>query len=187
VLAAVDFEFVPWGNAYFNTTSCGGADFDKQKMFCWVKQCNVADPAPECFNSTLSPILCQHGETECQQDTLEGCAFALASSAQQSLDFLLCFEGDHASDLSSAEKCAQSSGLDYGALSSCASGPRGARIDVQNAMKTVKLGSAKLGTPWVLVDGTLVAGGPPYSNLLSVVCKSLQAAGGDLPAGCNGH
>merc|ERR1711871_734950 len=80
-------------------------------MFCWVKQCNVPDPAPECFNSTLSPILCQHGETECQQDTLEGCAFALASSAQQSLDFLLCFEGDHKSDLGSAETCAKSSGL----------------------------------------------------------------------------
>ena len=54
-----------------------------------------------------------------------------------------------------------------------------------NAMATVKLGSAKLGTPWVLVDGTLVGGGPPYTNLLDVVCESLRKAGGDVPKGCH--
>ena len=157
MLDAVDFQFVPWGNAYFNTTQGGGADgYSKDDMFCWVKQCNVAAPAPECFNASQSPVLCQHGPGECQQDALEGCAFAVADSVKDAWSFLRCFEGTHRSDLGSAEECAQGAGIDYGSIQTCTKGPQAEKIDVANAMATVKLGSAKLGTPWVLVDGTLV-------------------------------
>lgn len=186
MLDAIDFQFVPWGNAYFNTTLCGSADgYSKDDMFCWVKQCNVASPAPECFNASISPILCQHGPNECQQDAIEGCAFAVADSVKNAWSFLLCFEGMHESSLGAAEECAQSAGIDYGKIQTCSKGPQAEKIDVANAIATAKLGASKLGTPWVLVDGTLVGGGPPYTNLLDVVCESLRKAGGDVPKGCD--
>ena len=99
--------------------------------------------------------------------------------------FLLCFEGMHESSLGAAEECAQSAGIDYGKIQTCSKGPQAEKIDVANAIATAKLGASKLGTPWVLVDGTLVGGGPPYTNLLDVVCESLRKAGGDVPKGCD--
>ena len=61
VLAAIDYHFFPWGNAYYNTSSCGGPSFDKEKMFCWVKQCGGTAPPAGCFSGVK---LCQHGEPE---------------------------------------------------------------------------------------------------------------------------
>lgn len=152
-------------------------------MFCWVRQCNVPNPPPQCFDSSRANILCQHGDDECKQDTIEGCAFALAKEPSAAVDFLYCFEGQHSSSLSSAKGCAKKSGLDFNAIESCANGPMGANIDVQNAKATVKLGSSKLGTPWVYVDGKHL---DDTDKLLSTVCASIKQKGGGSPAGCAG-
>jgi len=178
VLDAIEFQFFPWGNAYFNTTSCGTSSFDKDAMFCWVKECNVANPPADCFNSTLSPILCQHGDQECQEDTIEGCAFAVADTQIDALNFLFCFEGDNQSDLSSVKKCATSSKVDYQKLQKCSSSEQGKKIDIENAIATTKLGSSKLGTPWVLINGIYVQN---PMQLLDAVCAAIK---GDQPAGC---
>jgi hypothetical protein len=179
VLDAIDFTFVPWGNAYFNTSSCGVSEFSKDAMFCWVKECNVATPADDCFNSTLSPILCQHGDDECKEDTIEGCAFAVADDQKDALAFLYCFEGIQMSDLDSVDKCAQKSNIDATKLHTCANGEQGQQIDIKNAVKTTKLGSTKLGTPWVVVNGEYVQ---DPMKLLSSVCDAIS---GDKPPGCS--
>lgn len=179
VMDLIEFQFFPWGNAYFNTTTCGTDGFDKDAMFCWVKECNVASPPANCFNSTLSPILCQHGGQECQEDTVEGCAFAVADSQSDALQFLLCFEGDHQSDLSAVEQCAKSSNVDYSKLQQCAAGQQGAQIDIINAIATTKLGASKLGTPWVLINDVYVQN---PMQLLDSVCAAIT---GTKPAGCN--
>ena len=159
-------------------------------MFCWVKQCNVDNPDPECFDASVSHIMCQHGEEECAQDLLEGCAFDIAGSIHNAWSFLLCFEGRHRSDLRQARACAEESSIDYEKLSQCTQDNQGVAIDVANAKATAKLGPAKMGTPWVLLNGELLDGGPPYHNVLQSVCESLQqehgegTAGSSLPPGC---
>ena len=128
----------------------------------------------------MSPILCQHGDQECQEDTVEGCAFAVADKQIEALNFLFCFEGDNQSDLGSVEKCAKSSNVDYQKLQKCsaAGSEQGQKIDVQNAIATTKLGASKLGTPWVLINGVYVQN---PMQLLDAVCAVLDAP---LPAGC---
>lgn len=181
VLDAINFQFFPWGNAYFNTSSCGVSSFDKNAMFCWVKECNVDNPPSDCFNATMSPILCQHGSSECQEDTVEGCAFNIAESQMDALNFLFCFEGTHQSSLGSVEQCAKRSNIDYQKLNKCANGPQGQKIDVQNAIATTKLGTSKLGTPWVLINGVYVEN---PMQLLESVCAAISSS--PKPAGCSG-
>merc|ERR1711865_1292832 len=127
-----------------------------------------------------SPILCQHGDQECQEDTIEGCAFAVADTQIDALNFLFCFEGDNQSDLSSVKKCATSSKVDYQKLQKCSSSSseQGKKIDIENAIATTKLGSSKLGTPWVLINGIYVQN---PMQLLEAVCTAIK---GDQPAGC---
>ena len=73
-MGILNFTFVPWGNAYYNIKKCGTSGFDKQKgMDCWVKACNVKDPPADCFDKSLSPVLCQHGDGECEADAIEAC------------------------------------------------------------------------------------------------------------------
>ena len=68
-LGNLEYKFFPWGNAYYNISACASKEFDKDKMFCWVKQCGTS-PGTDCFSGTK---LCQHGEDECAADTLEAC------------------------------------------------------------------------------------------------------------------
>ena len=59
----VNLIFVPWGNAYVNTTKCGTADYSKQAMYCWIEQCGKNAAADdECFDE--SKKICQHGDEE---------------------------------------------------------------------------------------------------------------------------
>ena len=77
VLDAIEFKFIPWGNAYYNTKKCYTPQFDKENgMICWVKDCASSNPnpSPDCYSA---PILCQHGQEECDADRLEGCVIDL--------------------------------------------------------------------------------------------------------------
>jgi hypothetical protein len=89
----MNFTFYPWGNAYFNTTTCGTDGFDKQNgMYCWIKECGVASPPADCFKGKK---WCQHGGDECQADTIEGCVIKHYPDPATYMKFMVCFEGEH--------------------------------------------------------------------------------------------
>lgn len=175
LLERLSYTFYPWGNAYYNTSACGTAQgFDKDAMFCWAKECGGAAPAKDCFTGTK---LCQHGEDECAADALEACVINIYDAKDFS-PFVTCFEGHHRSRLSSAQKCAEQSALNYSLIAACAAdASQTAALDAANAKATAALGTSKLGTPWVVLDGEQV----DPSTLLNTVCAKLTPP---LPKGC---
>ena len=87
----VEYEYFPWGNAYYNTSKCGGATFSKNSTDCWAEQCGGDTPPAECFAGT--PV-CQHGPAECKANTIEACAINLYPMASTFGPFIKCWEGD---------------------------------------------------------------------------------------------
>mmetsp|Transcript_3434 Transcript_3434/g.5337 ORF Transcript_3434/g.5337 Transcript_3434/m.5337 type:complete len:189 (+) Transcript_3434:263-829(+) len=187
----MNFEFFPWGNAYFNTSSCGqAAGYDKDKsMYCWIKECGVASPPSECFNKAVSPILCQHGQNECLANRIEGCINGLANTTHDSINYTICFEGsfqdswmsNSSAVMDAAEKCLGDtvSYINPVMFASCIEGPQGDEYDKTNAKATAHYGASRLGTPWVVVDGKAMQ---DVSDLLETVCDSYQ---GTKPSGCS--
>lgn len=178
MLERLDYHFYPWGNAYYNTSTCGVPAFSKDAMFCWVRECgtNAASPPADCFSGTK---LCQHGEDECAADSLEACAMAVYPNASEFAPFVTCFEGERASKLSAAPRCAAKTGLEWSKIAACVKDAAwSGNLDVQMARATAALGASKIGTPWVLIDGKHVE---ETTGLLKKVCDALP---GVPPAGC---
>lgn len=177
VLERLDYRFFPWGNAYFNVSACSSSGFDKEKMFCWVKECGGASAPSGCFEGVK---LCQHGEPECAADTLEACAMAVYPKPEAYTPFVTCFEGAHESKLSAAPACAKAAGLNYTLISACAADEnRTKALDAANAKATAALGASKIGTPWVLLQGKHVE----TDGLLKQVCDAIGSVSSP-PAGC---
>lgn len=173
---AMNFTFVPWGNAYFNSSKCATPQFDKQNgMYCWIKECGGNAPPADCFTGTK---ICQHGGTECSVDTLEGCAIRHYPDFKTYMPFIFCLEGKHRSNMAFAEKCATQAKMDYGVLKTCATGPESGAVDALNARMTAKYGSSRLGTPWIVVNGKYVE---DTDKLLQTVCSAIT---GPKPSGC---
>lgn len=184
ILDVVNVDFVPWGNAYYNTEECHTSGFDKERgMDCWVKQCGegVESPPSACFDAQRSPILAQHGESESKADLLEGCVIDLYPDAAVFGSFLVCFEGQWQSDPSAAGPCAKTLNIDMDRIHACME-TKGAEIDARNARRTALLGTSKIGTPWIMINGVNLK---DPSTMLKAVCSAVEAAGGKLPKGCN--
>lgn len=166
----MNFTFVPWGNAYYNTSKCGTDGFDKQNgMYCWIKECGGTSPAADCFKGKK---WCQHGSTECTADTTEGCA--IKHYPTTFWPFIYCYEGQGGK----AKKCATSASMDYSVLETCVNGAEGEAVDAMNAQLTAQYGTSRLGTPWVVVNGKALQ---DPATLLKTVCAAYT---GTKPAGC---
>ena len=176
VAQILDFTMYPWGNAYYNTTQCGTDVYDKPSgMYCWIKQCNVPKPAPDCFRGF---VWCQHGDDECTENRVEGCVIKYFPKPALYSVFMSCYENDN-----SFETCAAQAGINAATsklIQSCAapSSAIGNNVEVENAQATVALGNSKLGTPWVIVNGKYLDN---PDNLLETVCQEYT---GRQPAGC---
>lgn len=173
----LDFNMYPWGNAYFNTSSCATSYYDKPTgLYCWIKRCNVDSPADDCFDG---PIWCQHGEQECYDNRLEGCVIHFSPEPATYNVFMHCYE-----DSESVDACASKAGFsssEVASIKSCATAGNklGDSLEVANAKATIQLGMSKLGTPWVLVNGKYLE---DPDSLLQTVCSEYT---GSAPAGCN--
>ena len=95
--------------------------------------------------------------------------------------FISCYEGVNGADKSFVAPCAEASGMDVAKIMACASGPEGAKLGQIAARATVALGLAKLGTPWVMLNGKYLENPGTYGVMLNAVCAAYTGA---KPAGC---
>jgi hypothetical protein len=171
------FDFIPWGNAYINTSKCGlpaasgwaSTGYNGAAKECWLEEC-VADESKCEPGGADSPMICQHGPNECLVDRYEACAINLtASNWSTYMPFVECFEGHAASravvgietDAAvvhlAAELCAQNSrgSVEWTVLQACAdnSSALGDALDKEMAQRTAKLKPEHEYTPWVTIDG----------------------------------
>jgi len=174
----VNFTFVPFGNAYFNTKKCYHSQYERQVgLSCWIRECeHPGSDASDCFTA---PLLCQHGTDECKGNLIEACVVSHYPDSKTQVPFLECYEGSRGAHHENLAKCAEEHGIDADAINQCASGSEGEHVTVANAKKTVALGSAKLGTPWILINGKSWQG----SNLKRAICDAYSGAS---PPGCHG-
>lgn len=137
-------------------------------MYCWIRRCQNADSADsDCFTAD---ILCQHGETECHENTVEGCVIKYYPEPSQHVPFLECYEGQGVTDTDDKLiKCAHASNMDESKINTCATGSEGHELLIMNAKKTLTLGKSKLGTPWIIVNGKVL---DDPEQLLHAICEA---------------
>lgn len=175
--AIMDFDFVPFGNAFFSTTKCGGGPYSFEKSTCFINWCGhgADEPLPEdCF---MKPLICEHGELECQGNRYLACAKSIvgASAFMKYMPFVTCLEAAY-ERLSSevAMSCAVETGIDKDALSACYAGPEGDKAVIEQARFT---DSHPLGVPCVMVNYWEIN----PDNLIGEVCKKYE---GPPPKAC---
>jgi len=172
----VNFTFVPFGNAYFNTKKCYHPQYERQiGLNCWIHECENAADDSDCFTA---PLLCQHGTEECKENLVEACVIAHHPDAKTLIPFLECYEGGSSTHHGNLDKCAEKYGIDAGEITECTKGDEGKAATVANAKATVALGTAKLGTPWIIINGEAYQG----SNLKKAICNAYT---GTPPPGCH--
>ena len=183
LLDAIDFAFLPWGNTYYPQDDCPGQTVYNRTdgVPCWQEKCGTAGEQPAaCFSGAP---LCQHGSDECAADRYEACAFAVAPTASASA-FAYCLEAEGV-DVSLAEECAASAGVEWSALSACSAGEQGDEVAVTvanaTALFTWSTGATWQGTPTVVLAGVPLS---TTENLLAQVCAQIEVSGASKPAGC---
>ena len=91
VRAIMDFEFIPWGNAYYAAVT-GNKTYDRGPgMTSWLEQCGMGKaPGSVPADCWSGPILCQHGPNECKGNLIEGCVLKL--NPDNYWNFIACCE-----------------------------------------------------------------------------------------------
>jgi hypothetical protein len=181
--AVIDYDFVPWGNAYFPTKECGeGPRYDSTERRCWATKCittAAADDDIDCFSG--GPAIYQHSTKEGQVDIYESCVKELLG-LDAAVDFTYCCEGPNMDDetLSTAralmEKCVQPS-FESDAVHQCLE-ERGRELEISNAKRT----PPHPGVPYVVVDGTPLLDDPMAVG--DAICASLKTKGINEPSAC---
>jgi hypothetical protein len=123
--ALIQYDFIPWGNAYYPTSECGSGPYDANERHCWYAKCIAPQGAAAATavaavtavsngnanhgkNSspykddeddtcfTGTPIY-QHSLKEGQMDIYESCV-KLVLGLERAVAFTLCAEGPHMDD-----------------------------------------------------------------------------------------
>jgi len=173
VIDILDFEFYPWGNAYYAQEDCYGyPNYDRNQGYpCWQAKCGVAGAPAECFEGT---ILCQHGADECSVNLLEGCAKTLYPDVLTYMDFAVCLESNYPDG---GEACANELGLSWSDIEACTTDEEAAaKISVADANVTAWADIP--GTPTIFINGAQLK---TTDALLYQVCNAYT---GTKPAGC---
>lgn len=150
--AIMDFEFFPWGNAYWNGVT---NPVNTSYYHCWVwgdvcgaaKHTGGPNPlypnnlSPKCYPPNGGALINQHGPNEGKANLYEGCAKVLYPTNYW--DFVVCYEAagisrtDPASPTTLMQKCAGSVGMDANKIEACAANDKQATaINVANAKAT---------------------------------------------------
>lgn len=184
VAAIIDFEFFPWGNAYFVTKTCGGAGaYDPTARKCYNNACgrDASSRPADCFEG---PPRCQHGAAECLGNRYLACAEKVAhKESSVYMPFVTCLEANYDATQGGndwwaqlAMRCNASGALDASQVIACASvsSPDGKAAVAEQAMMT----PVHPAVPYVLVAGQPL---DDSSQLLKTVCAAYR---GTRPPAC---
>lgn len=204
------FDFIPWGNAYFNASS-GDATYcqtkneppacnSKQGRQEWLSECgaNAIQPTPPVCWEGVS--LCQHGPNECVANLIENCAVDMYPSPTEQgypeyWDFVACYEAttigrdpiQNASDpVDNMYSCMRQLGYsEHGALEleecALADSRTAAQLEQAAAKRTARSAKGTKGTPFITVDGRETGA----DDVLAEVCRSYHGPK-KPPVACNG-
>jgi len=196
--AVIDYDFVPWGNAYFGTKECGlGPRYSSDERHCWAKKCvaattssttttasgtttNIPLKNDEDFDCYSGNAIYQHSEKEGEVDVYESCVKEILG-LEAAVAFTYCCEGPNMDDKAIGdardlmEKCVQPS-FEIEGVQKCFE-ERGKEIEIANAKAT----PPHPGVPYVVVDGK------PLDDPMAVadaICVALATKGMKQPAAC---
>jgi hypothetical protein len=169
----IDYNFVPWGNSYFATESCGKGPYDHLERSCWYEKCIItpADDEAACFGGDA---VYQHGTKEGEVDIYESCVNEVGGLSA-AVEFTFCCEGPNMDDPTIADarqlmtKCVAPMTVDPAKVQECFD-TRGHAIEIANAKQTPD----HPGVPYVTVDGQPLD--DPFS-IKSVICDILKQKG----------
>jgi len=180
----MNFDIIPWGNSYYNNSKCGVSSYNKSySMFCWVEMCDVENPPVECWEGH---VMCQHNDNECYMMMYQECALE-AGGIEEGYDFYGCLtqkesmawrNGESGRVLleTAAHQCTSNEAIHH-CFKFNSGEPASRNIWKHYALRTLKLGTSRKGTPWILVNGEVV----DHTNLLDAVCDAYDGA---PPLGC---
>ncbi|KAJ9442194.1 GILT-like protein C02D5.2 [Diplonema papillatum] len=176
----LDYQYIPFGNAFFITPQCGGEQgYNSTQRLCWDNLCGGSGnpPPSDCFSG--NPV-CQHGPQECYGNIVEVCLKNMTGNDPQLYQpFVLCWEGENELKNSSFNSCAEKTNIDVQKLNACAASPANRALLLDAARETANLRPAHQGTPWVLINGKDLSN---TNDMLKEVCKAYT---GTPPAGCH--
>jgi len=181
----MSLDLIQWGNAYYNTTKCGSSEYVRNQVYCWDAECNVVSPEQQCYDMTLSKIMCQHGDIECLANLMQDCAATWAStmpnSESVSFNFHNCsstaYQTSWRTDQQEMEKgmftCARQINLRFlSEVQGCYDLEQKAGILWETfAKRTIRLGSARSGTPYTLINGKALSDG---KTVIEAVCNAFD-------------
>lgn len=174
IMAITTFDYIPWGNAYYNIQECPGTPgtYDRNVRMCWLTKCNSANPPADCYNGTVT---CQHGAPECFGNAVEKCVKDAVADIKKFMEFTYCYEFKGSATAADLRRCAPLFGLDATKIASCATSQT--NID-EEAKATVKFAPDHTGVPWVTINGK---GGEAPDDLINAICKAYT---GPKPSVC---
>ena len=169
----IDYDFIPWGNAYFATEKCGSGPYSAQERGCWYQNCiESSNDSDECF---AGEVVYQHGLKEGQTDIYESCVKDLFG-LEDAVAFTHCVEGPNMDHIIDAEalmrKCLVKT-QDANIIQDCLE-KRGRDIEISNAKQT----PTHPGVPYVIVDGDPV---DDMMKIKEIICKTLENKNGVDP------
>eukprot|EP00933_Yihiella_yeosuensis_P006487 TRINITY_DN111188_c0_g1_i1.p1 TRINITY_DN111188_c0_g1~~TRINITY_DN111188_c0_g1_i1.p1 ORF type:complete len:308 (+),score=75.55 TRINITY_DN111188_c0_g1_i1:59-925(+) len=176
----MEFEYFPFGNAYYVTEACGGKQYSVEARKCFNQKCgrDAKNRPSDCFTGEL---VCQHGEAECLGNRYIACAKQTTKDFQKHMPFVECFEKGYENnktkkELEDVAKTCTSTVKDmpFAKLSECFNGKEGDKAIAAEAAATPE----HQWVPHVLLNGQALT---ETDTLLRSVCKEVK---GDKPAGC---
>lgn len=172
----MDFEYVPFGNAYYDIKECKGLQYPDSR-FCWENATYANKPGT--FDGEL---VCQHGPGECAANLLEMCVIKYEPDWTKYAPFLLCYEGaigaSHGVPTGAVQKCAKETGLDLTKALACTKSPAESKAVIEaTARKTCQLQPEHKFTPWITLNGAVCGlDGTGCPSLLQKVCNLWKGA-----------
>lgn len=180
----IDYDFIPWGNAYFGTETCGSGPYSAQQRACWYQHCieTQSDDEPSCFGS--EKVVYQHGLKEGQMDVYESCIKTLFG-LDFAVQFTYCAEGPNMDDDSMdaktlMTKCASDviPKVDLESIQEC-SDIQGRKLEIHNAKQT----PTHPGVPYVVINANPI---DDITKTKEIICTTLKEKGVEaLPKACH--
>jgi len=122
--------------------------------------------------------ICQHGNDECLGNTIQACAISMVEQ-EKYMDLITCMAGKPDWGIEKASyECMTAANIDHQRIQACAMSPVGNKLMADLGKQTEAV-QGRLGTPWVLVDGTNLNN---VTDLMRTVCTHV---GDDGPASCS--